>query len=97
MATEIKTWQIIDGKLTHITSSMVESQKKEREHLEQWIKSNPIILGEDIALIGEQVQTKSGPLDFLGIDVNGNIVIVELKRDSLPREALAQAMDYASD
>lgn len=97
MATEIKTWQIIDGKLTHIKSSLIESQKKEREHLEEWIKSNPVILGEDIALIGEQVYTKSGPLDFLGIDNTGNIVIVELKRDSLPREALAQAMDYASD
>jgi hypothetical protein len=97
MATEIKTWQIVEGTLTQINSSLIESQRREREHLESWIKSNPIILGEDIAIIGEQVQTKSGSLDFLGIDNNGNIIIVELKRDSLPREALVQAMDYASD
>ena len=76
---------------------MPENNCKEREDLERWIKSNPEILGDDIAIIGEQVQTKSGPLDFLGIDNNGNLVIVELKRDTLPREVLAQAIDYASD
>ncbi|MBI3194581.1 MAG: DUF91 domain-containing protein [Ignavibacteriae bacterium] len=97
MATEIKTWQIVDGKLTAVTSSLTDGKRKEKEDLERWIKTNPEILGEDITLIGEQVETKSGPLDFLGIDNKGNIVIVELKRDSLPREVLAQAIDYASD
>lgn len=48
-------------------------------------------------IIGEQVQTKSGYLDFLGIDKNGNTVIIELKRDKLPREVIAQTIDYASD
>ena len=97
MATEIKTWQIVKGKLTVLNSSLPESNRKEKEDLEQWIKSNPEILGDDIAVIGEQVETRSGPLDFLGIDNGGNIVVVELKRDHLPREALAQAIDYASD
>ena len=41
--------------------------------------------------------SKSGPIDLLGIDKTGNVVIVEIKRDKLPREALAQAIDYASD
>ena len=97
MASEIKSWQIVDGKLVPLESSLVNDGKKEKDDLEQWIKSNPQILGEDIVIIGEQVQTSSGPLDFLGIDNNGNTVIVELKRDKLPREALAQAIDYASD
>ena len=97
MATEIKTWQIVNGNLTLVNSSLAESKRREKEDLERWIKSNPEILGEDIAVIGEQVQTKSGPLDFLGIDNNGNLVIVELKRDTVAREALTQAIDYASD
>jgi len=97
MASEIKSWQIIDGKLVTLESSLVNDGKKEKSDLEQWIKSNPQILGDDIVVIGEQVQTSSGPLDFLGIDNSGNTVIVELKRDKLPREALAQAIDYASD
>ena len=97
MATEIRTWQIQDGKLVPVSSSLVENGKKEKDHLELWIKSNPLILGEDIVVIGEQVQTGSGPMDFLGIDTNGNTVIVELKRDKIPREALVQAIDYASN
>ena len=97
MATEIQTWQIIDGKLTTVSTSLVDNGRKEKEDLEQWLKSNPEIIGSDIAIIGEQVQTKSGPLDFLGIDRYGNLVIIELKRDKLPREVLAQAIDYASD
>jgi hypothetical protein len=97
MATEIKTWQIKNGKLEVLSSTLADNGRKEKSDLEQWIKSNPLILGEDVAIIGEQVQTSSGPLDFLGIDSSGNVVIVELKRDRLPREALAQAIDYASD
>jgi hypothetical protein len=97
MASEIKTWEIIDGKLVPLVSSLVADGKKEKDDLEKWIKSNPQILGEDIVIIGEQVPTNSGPLDFLGIDINGNSVVVELKRDKVPREAIAQAIDYASD
>jgi len=97
MATEIKTWEIIDGKLNSIDTTLAENNRKETEHLENWIKTKPDILGTDILIIGEQVYTKSGPLDFLAMDNNGNIVIVELKRDKLARVVLAQAIDYASD
>ncbi|MEI6816648.1 MAG: endonuclease NucS domain-containing protein [Bacteroidota bacterium] len=97
MATEIKTWQIVDGKLTNVSSSLSDNGRKERTDLEEWIKSNPEILGNDIAIIGQEVQTKSGRLDFLGIDRFGDIVIIELKRDKLHRDILAQAIDYASD
>ncbi len=97
MVTEIKSWQIVDGKLVSVTNSLSEAGRREKDDLEKWIKSNPAILGEDIAIIGEQVQTASGPMDFLGVDNSGNIIVVELKRDRLPREALVQAIDYASD
>jgi len=97
MATEIKTWQIVDGKLEVLDSSMIEEGKKESYDLESWIASNPSIVGPELVIIGRQVSTKSGPLDLLAIDRTGNIVIIELKRDILPREALAQAIDYASD
>ncbi len=97
MATEIQLWEIKDGKLVQSETSMAETGRTEFEDLERWIKNSPEILGDDILIIGEQIQTKSGPLDFLGIDKSGNMVIIELKRDRLPREALAQAIDYASD
>lgn len=97
MATEIKTWEIIDGKLIPIETTLADNNRKEKEDLEQWIKTNPGILGDNIQIIGEQVRTKSGPLDYLGIDNNGNTVIIELKRERLPREVIAQSIDYASD
>lgn len=97
MATEIKVWQIENGKLVSIDTTLTSAGRTETKDLEQWIKSDPRILGEDILIIGEQVKTKSGFLDFLGIDKSGNMVVIELKRDKTSRDALAQAIDYASD
>lgn len=97
MTTEIKTWEIINGELREVKSDLAAEGRTEPYDLEEWIASNPEILGTDIAIIGRQVTTRSGPLDLLGIDRNGNTVIIELKRDKLPREALAQSIDYAAD
>jgi hypothetical protein len=96
MGTEIKTWQIIDNKLISIDTTMPEGDRLERE-LEQWIESNPEIIGSDVMIIGRQVETDSGPIDLLGVDRSGNAVIIELKRGLLPRNVLAQAIDYASN
>lgn len=97
MTTKINSWQIVDGKLQTVDSTLAEQGRTEAFDLESWIESNPAIIGHDLMIIGRQVQTRSGPLDLLGIDRLGNLVIVELKRDKLPREALAQAIDYAAD
>ena len=97
MGTEIKTWQIINGKLTAIDSTLKTEKRTEPFDLEPWLASNPEIIGADLMIIGRQVPTKSGPIDLLGIDKSGNTVIIEIKRDELPRESLAQAIDYASD
>lgn len=97
MATEIRTWQIVDDQLRPVESSLTEEGRTESLDLEQWISTNPEIIGTGLVIIGRQVTTKSGPLDLLAIDHTGNIIVVELKRDRLPREALAQAIDYVSD
>jgi hypothetical protein len=105
MATEIKVWQIIketlqpqiiNETLQPIETSMVEEKRLEKD-LENWIKTHPEILGENILIIGEQVSTSGGVIDFLGIDASGDLIIIELKRDKLGRDALAQAIDYASE
>ncbi len=76
-----QTWEIIDGKLQCCTSSLRDGGRTEPYDLEPWIESNPEILGPDIAIIGRQTTSKSGPIDLLGIDKTGNTVVVELKRD----------------
>lgn len=97
MGTEIKTWQILDGSLCAIDTTLKNEGRTEPYDLEPWLASNPEIIGVDILIIGRQVTTRSGPIDLLGIDRSGNTVIIEIKRAELPREALAQAIDYASD
>ena len=65
--------------------------------VESWIARQPDLLGLDFLLIGRQLPTEfGGRIDLLGIDADGNLVIVELKRDRTPREIIAQMLDYAS-
>jgi len=98
MATEIKVWQVESNQLVEMKeTTMADGGRTEFQDLKAWIKSDPRILGQDMLIIGEEVGTRSGPLDFLGIDKSGNIVVIELKRDRIPRQALAQAIDYVSD
>ena len=97
MTTEIKTWQLVDGRLEDVQSTLKDQGRTEPLDLEDWIITNPEIIGHDLTVLGRQVQTRSGPTDILAIDSSGNLVIVELKRDKLPREALAQGIDYAAD
>jgi len=97
MATEIKTWEIIDGKLRPLDSKLADHGKLEAFDLEAWLASDPTIVRPGLKVIGRQVMTRSGPLDLLAINESGDLVVIELKRDKLPREALAQAIDYAAD
>ena len=73
MATEIKAWQIIDGQLTEIATSLSNEGRTEAKDLEDWLANNPSILGDDVALIGRQVQTRTGSIDLLGIDRSGDL------------------------
>lgn len=97
MVSKVKIWQVKGKELIPIEKKMADEKRKEPEDLEVWIRKTPEILGHNLLLIGEQVMTKGGPLDFLAVDDSGNTVIVELKRDLMPRVALTQCIDYASD
>lgn len=67
--------------------------------LESWLEANPQNILEDgnLLIIGRQVTTNLGSvIDLLGIDRQGDLVVLELKRDRTPRETLAQVLEYAS-
>ena len=51
---------------------------------------------EGLTLVGRQTPTEGGPLDLLGVDEDGRLVVYELKRGTLSRDAVAQVIDYAS-
>jgi hypothetical protein len=65
--------------------------------LESLLVHRPNLLIDDLVLVGRQVPTEGGPLDLLGVDEDGQLVIFELKRGTLTRDAVAQILDYASD
>jgi Endonuclease NucS C-terminal domain len=97
MTTEIKNWEIVDGRLVPVESRLADFGRREALDLKSWLESDPSIIRPGLRIIGRQVPTRSGPLDLLAIDRTGSVIVIELKRDRLPREALAQAIDYAAD
>ena len=64
--------------------------------LEDTLVNNPDMLMPGLTLVGRQTPTEGGPLDLLGVDDDGRLVVFELKRGTLSREAVAQVIDYAS-
>jgi hypothetical protein len=72
------------------------------KHLESWLENSPWALAQDetILWIGRQtrasVEEKTIIPDLLGVDSEGNLVIVELKKGREPREVVAQLLEYAA-
>lgn len=70
-------------------------------HLEDWLENSPRALTQEPLLwIGRQTSAsvEEGTIfpDLLGVDIEGNLIIVELKRDETPREVVAQLLEYAA-
>lgn len=91
-------WKITDIGPSKVTETKFKQEKLLEEHLEDWISSDPSILGEPLLVVGRQVlipDTKDR-LDLLAFDPQGNAVIVELKRGKLKDPVDIQALRYAS-
>ena len=85
-------------KLTPLNKvSYAELNLRERFDIQEWLDSNPDILGEDLLIIGKEVILPSGiRIDLLAVDRDGNIVVIELKRDDSGSGVEWQAIKYAS-
>ncbi|MGD6933339.1 MAG: endonuclease NucS domain-containing protein [Candidatus Bathyarchaeia archaeon] len=89
----IRLWRIEKENLKEITKSKVDLEAR----LQNWISSDISIISPDYLVIGREVPTDfGGYIDILCMSENGDLVIVELKRDKTPREISAQVLDYAS-
>ena len=64
--------------------------------LEDILTAHPELLETDLQLVGRQTPAAGGWLDLLGVDRDGRLVIYELKRGALGRDAVTQVLDYAS-
>jgi Endonuclease NucS len=94
MGGEAHLWRIDPGdQLTEIRESSLDLESR----LQEWLVRDISILAPELLVIGREVATDFGGfIDVLCMDSEGDLVIVELKRDRTPREISAQALDYAS-
>jgi hypothetical protein len=92
MPIEVGIWRL-NGKPERLA---MEAMDKESS-LERAIEHDLSILMPQLLLVGRQVPTAFGKvIDLLAMDVEGNLVVIELKKDRTPREVVAQVIDYAS-
>ena len=85
---------LIDGpRLTPAKRKPLDLETK----IEAWVANDLTLIGVDGFVIGRQIATDHGKfIDVLAMDEDGNLVIIELKRDRSPRDIVAQVLDYAS-
>ncbi len=89
---------------THESSSIAEVEfaqlgLRERRDIQEWVASNPRILGDDLLIVGKEFSDfdrTNERLDLLAVDPDGKLVIIELKRDDTGSDAHWQAIKYAS-
>jgi RecB family endonuclease NucS len=92
MPFHMELWKVEGNRLQQIKKSRLDKE----DRLRDWITADVSILGLDLLIIGKEVTTFSGRLDLLAMDVEGNLVVLELKRDRTHRDVVAQILDYAS-
>ena len=92
MPIELGIWKFGE-KLQRVNFTAIESELK----LEDAICENLELVAPQLMLIGRQVATDHGKyIDILAMDAEGNLSVIELKKDRTPREVVAQVLDYAS-
>lgn len=88
----IGLWYIDSNVPKRLSAGTVASER----NLEDWIERDPSLIEQGLTVLARQLWTEAGPLDLLAVDPLGRFVLIEIKRDRLRRDALAQAIDYAS-
>lgn len=71
----------------------------EFQHLERWIRKQPLLVGEELKVITNQFAGFEGAkdrLDVLALDRAGRLVVVEIKRDTSGSYQDLQALRYAA-
>lgn len=91
-------WKLDGSKLKSVPETTFTDQNVLESQLEEWIKENPQILGENLLIVGQQIQIEDvkDKLDLLAIGENWDAVIIELKRGTARGDTDIQSLKYAS-
>ncbi|WP_407989058.1 endonuclease NucS domain-containing protein [Kitasatospora sp. CMC57] len=93
MPLEVGLWRVDGAEPVRVATQRMPLE----DRLERLIEADPTILGRPLLVIGRQVQTPFGKVvDLLGVDGEGTLHVLELKRDRTPRDVVAQILDYGS-
>ncbi len=90
--TQMGLWQITGGGPRALQPAAVDLEAQ----LEAWIEQDPDLLQRGLTVVGRQVHVDGGILDLLAVDPQGNWVIIEIKRGTVYRETITQALDYTA-
>jgi hypothetical protein len=95
---EVKLWTLEKDQNKNLVPVPVDTldHTETEKQLEELLVRTPEILMPGLTLVGRQTPIEGGALDLLGVDEDGNLVVSELKRGTLSRDAVAQVIDYAS-
>lgn len=93
---ELKIWTVTAKGSPEVREMVATRGTDTEEQLERILTENPDMLENGLELVGRQFDTAGGAIDLLGVDSEGRLVVFELKRGTLKRKAVAQAIDYAS-
>ena len=93
MPMEMGIWRIDGNTSRRLATTMLPTEAA----LEEYLACDPSLLGASLLVIGRQLRTPHGKyIDLLGMDSEGNLNVLELKRDKTPRDVVAQVLDYGA-
>ena len=92
MPVKFGLWRVDADSVTQVPPSGIGSE----ERLEEVIEARIDILGlGNLMILGRQIITEFGKrIDLLALDDQGDLHVIELKKDRTPREVVAQALEY---
>lgn len=75
-----------------------------RRDIQEWVIANPTIIGSDVMIVTSELgdwatgrgDRDADRLDILGVSRDGNLVLVELKRDRARHTVAMEALNYAA-
>lgn len=88
----VAVWQMTDIGPNKLAPSSLSLEAD----LEAWIDQDPDLVQFGLTILGRQVRVDAGIIDLLAIDPQGRWCVIEIKRDTVDRNTIAQVLDYAA-
>ena len=102
MSGEPKLFRIVPQSKESIAVAEVNFSRlgfRERQDIQEWVVDNPSILGDNLLIVSKEFSgfdRTNERLDLLAVDLAGDLVVIELKRDDSGTDVHWQAIKYAS-